>query len=375
MTFTFVKPVEKPKLHLRLNLQTFSDSTHPFAAEPVEQVAHPLAAEESTSKFAQYTDVPNPLYSQAEVQTDELQGQPQGQEGSVETVEGQEQQEGQSAAQQQIEKLNFGGREVEVTDPVFHDLHKDYSELTKTYQTTNQEKAQLAQEKEQLQQQLDALQQAQSQSQQGQAESNIISPERRTQINEEYMERMYEDKMAADEWFENLPEVQAEKQEKLNAMIEAKANELLAPITQEREQLKQQQEFHQQMESMRSTHTDFESMVPEIQKLIDEAPHLADLPNALETMYYMAKGRTSQSAPTPETLLSDPNFQQQALSNPELQKQFLQQYQDKMKQQNQSLPNMMGRNAGTQTPMTAGNAAPRSLKEASAAAAAYFQQG
>lgn len=361
--------VTKPKHYLSLgNFQYFSNS-HPFAAETVEQPTHEFTAEPTPSPFAQFTDEPNPLH-EAPAPDESLQPQGQGTDelGQAGTGEG----EAQPTAEEQVQKLNFGGREVPVLDPIIQDLHKDYSELTKTFQSTHQENQQLAQEKAELLAQIQSYQQGQPQQQEPQTQENALTPERRKAINEEYYERMYEDKLAADEWLENLPEIKAEKQRKFDESVNAKVQEVLQPITEERKQQQAQMQMQEQIATLRQTYSDFEQMAPSIQELLSERPELADVPNALENLYFIAKGKNSHSTPTPESLLADPNFQQQILSNEQLQSEFLRQYQEKIKTQNGQLPSGIGRSSGTQTPMTAGRQSPRSIREASQLASAYF---
>lgn len=370
MKFTLKAVQVKPLL--KLNLQFFAEGTHPFAAEPVASEPHPLAAEQTTSKFAQYTDVPNPLYGQVAPATPQLQPNGQGLEGT----EGQITPATTTAAEEQVLKLNFGGREVPVLDPILNDLHKDYTELTKFSQTTNQELLQQRQLNEQYQQQLLAFTAAQqTQQPAAQAPSNAMSPERRAEIDAEYMERQYESKLDADDWLESLPEIQAQRKERLDAIVNERVNQRVAPIEQREAEAQAQQELTSQITTLRETNPDFDTYASQISELLAASPELANLPNAIESLYYLAKGKSAQSAPTPEAMLNDASFQEKILNDPQLNQKFMQQYQQKMLQQNQNLPNMMGRNAGTQTPMSAGNAAPRSLKEASAAAAAYFNQG
>lgn len=336
---------------LKLNLQFFSEETHPFAeaAAPVE--AHPFAADASESAFAKFTDVPNPLYNDFQApETPELQSQDQGLEEVVES------------AAAQVEKLNFGGREVDVVDPIIHDLHKDYSHLNRELTQKAQELSEARQIAEQWQQLAQQKQQAAEPStpQQTQQETGKISQERQQQLNEEYMERMYENKFAADQWWNEQPEIVALNQERQRAEFQAALNERLAPIEQERQALQAQQKANEFVQS----HPDFEEHKDVMQEILNENPSIEQLPNALDVLYAMAK---VQKTPTPssfEDMLADPINQQKILENEQIRTKMFQNYQQTKLQTNQQLPNIMGNPVGSQTPMSAGENAPRSIAEA-----------
>jgi hypothetical protein len=336
-------------LLLPLNLQFFSEDSHPFAEASAPVEPHPFAAEPSESSFAQFTEQPNPLTVDYQApETPQLQ--PQGQ-GLVEP----------QSAERQIEELDFGGRRVPVIDPIIHDLHKDYSHLTRTYQQTNQELQSALQLANQWQQY--AEQQKQSQvvaPTPQQTSSSGISPEREAELSSEYMERFYENKLAADQWWESQPEIIARNQERQQREIEAAVNERLAPIEAERHELQMAQQEQQFME----THPDFEDYRDWMEYIYSQNPQLDQLPNGLEVLYAMAK---VQGAPEPQTfeeMLADPSNHEAILQNEQIRNKVFQNYRQGKMQVNQQLPTVMGNPVGSQTPMSAGERAPKNLSEA-----------
>lgn len=335
---------------LKLNLQYFSEESHPFAAESTPVEAHPFAADASESPFAKFTDVPNPLLADFQApETPTLQSKDQGQEVIPPVVE--------------IEELDFGGRKVPVIDPIIGELHKDYSQLTKTYQQTNQELANARQIAEQWQLLAQQNQQQPEQPSTPQQNSPVEVPqERLNQLNEEYMERMYENKFAADQWWNSQPEVVAMNQERQRAELESLVSERLAPIEQERLQLQAQKI---EME-FRQNHPDFEDYRDSMQEILNNNPAIGNLPDALEWLYLKAKTETTSATPTPtvEDMLLDPQYQQKILEDENILNMAFQKYQQTKLNTNQQLPNVMGSPVGTQTPMSAGESAPRTLAEA-----------
>ncbi len=338
-------------LFLKLNLQFFSEDSHPFAETVAPVEPHPFAADPSESSFAQFTDVPNPLTVDYQApETPQLQ--PQGQGLDVEP---------QSAAEKQIEELDFGGRKVPVVDPVIYDLHKDYSHLTRTYQQTNQELQNALDVARQWQQY--AEQQAQPQGFEAAPQQNLsaeMSAERQQQLNDEYMERMYENKYAADQWWNSQPEIVAQNQERQRQEIESLVSERLAPIEEERQELLAQQMEQEFMQ----THPDFEDYRDWMEYLYSENPEVDQLPNGLEVLYAMAKIRGSAEPPTFEEMLADPTNHEAILQNEQIRTKVFQHYQQTKTQANQQLPTVMGNPVGSQTPMSAGERAPRNLSEA-----------
>ncbi len=349
---------------LRMDIQTFANE-HPFAEEPTEQEPHPYAEEPGNSIFSKYAENPNPL-TQPDVEPtpetpEQTIVQPEGQ-GNEDVNGGQGEQ-----GTQEKEVLDFSGRKVEVIDPIIGELHKDYTNLNKTYQQANQE----LQQYKQMVQDYQALQQERQQvahpTEQQQPKLGEISPERMQELNEGYLERMYENKVEADRWYNSQPEIQAQRQQELEALVNSRVNEIVGPIQQERE-------LHTQIQELQGRFQDFDDVSPKIQELLTEQPELANMPNALEAMYYMAKGRMVDTAPTPESMLQNPQFQEQIVQNPQIQQMILQNYQKSKLEQHQTIPTVIGKQAGAQTSYSAGDAKPKTLAEASEAVRRWMGQ-
>jgi hypothetical protein len=234
------------------------------------------------------------------------------------------------------ETLDFAGRKVPVVDPILKDIHKDYSELNRTYQTTNQRVREL----EQMNQQYQAMVQQFQQAQQFQA-PQAPAPEPAVDLEaqrEAFMDKFYENPLQA-----------------IQDLVSSQVNPVLQPITQEKQ-------FQTDVQAMEGRYSDFRDLMPAMRDLLGEMPHLGD--QGLETLYLVAKGKTAQAAPTPDQLMQDPAFIQQILSNEQIRNQAVQQYMAQRQQTNQQIPVVMGSQPGGQAPSMPENK-PQSIREAS----------
>lgn len=257
----------------------------------------------------------------------------------IETAPGTSQEQPQEISQ---EELDFGGRKVKVTDPQFHDLHKDYSELNRTYQQTNQQ-LQMLQQQNQMFQQMMEQGQFGGQQQQQQAEPTPQDVQARlAEINDEYMEKFYDNAIEAEKWRMSQPEYQQFIAEQYRPIIE----QYIKPLQEFVQPMQQEQKWQNEIRQISEKYSDFEQYTDHMQELLQEAPHMAEMPNALETMYFVAKGRAAQNVPSPEQMLSDPNFQQQIMQNEQIRNQIVNQYVGGKQQQYQNTPNMMGSQMG-----------------------------
>jgi hypothetical protein len=112
------------------------------------------------------------------------------------------------------------------------------------------------------------------------------------------------------------------------------------------------------------SHPDFEDYRDWMEYIYSENPELDQLPNGLEVLYAMAKVRGAAEPPTFEEMLADPQNQQAILQNEQIRNMVFQNYQQTKTQANQQLPTVMGNPVGSQTPMSAGERAPKNLSEA-----------
>ena len=351
--------LEQPKF-LKLNLQFFSED-HPFAAEPVEVESHPFAEGSDGGTFSRFAEVPNPLLAPEVPLEQQVQPEGPGLESQGEELTPEEQQI------QEEQFLDFSGRKVKVTDPVMIDLHEDYTNLNKKYQQTNQRMLQSEQAVADYQAQLQAQTAAQQSVQPTQPQG--MTPERRAEINNTYMEMQYEDKIGADEWLSQQPEIVAANNQRLQSEIDARVNEIVGPI-------QQQRQLQEEVTNLRAKFPDFEAVTPQIQQLLAEDPNIANT-HSLQDLYYQAKGRALDNAPpapTFESMMADPTNQANIIQNPQIQKMVMENYQKSKLQQTQQIPTVMGNNAGSRVPMSAGERAPRNMQEATAAFERYLGQ-
>lgn len=248
----------------------------------------------------------------------------------------------------QPEVFDFAGRKIEVKDPAMlsalKDVHKDYSALQGTYTQTSQRMKELEQANQTY---LSLLQNVQGQQQQpaAQAQSNQPSEDDIEQMKADFMESFYDDPKTA---IESI----------LDSMFQSKVQPIIEPISKERE-------WNEQVQTLSHKYPDFQTMVGPMQELLQEMPELAQ--HGLEKVYQIAqRSNAAQQAVSPEQLMNDPQFLQQVMSRPDVQKQFLSQYlQDKQGTQQQA-PVMMGGQPGGQAPSSP-ESRPRDIKSATKA--------
>lgn len=342
------------KTLLDLNLQYFADGEgHRFAADPTPTEPHPFASEES-SAFSRFAEQPNPLNS--EIQSPETPALQGGEQQQQIVGDGQEQPPSQ---QPQEEVLTFGDREIKAYGDDVRELHRDYTQLNQTVQSQSQE---LEQARQLLAQYQTVMQHQQPLQQPEVQQQPTIDTVRMQQLHEEYQERMYENKFEADKWWNEQPEVQEMERQRIETLVQQRVNEVVGPIQQERV-------INQQVSEAKTRYEDFDDFTDTMQTLLQENPQLAELPNAIDNLYFMAKGRAAQTAPQPEQLLNDPSFQQQIIQNEQIRNMVLQNYQQI---KTQSQPPVVMAQQVSQTPTSLGEKRPRTLAEATKAAMKFL---
>lgn len=249
-------------------------------------------------------------------------------------------------AQPQPQVFDFAGRKVEVADPAvaatLKDLHKDYTALTSTYQSTNQRVKELETANQTY---MNLLQQhTQTQATNDTPEQTGPSPEDMEQIKADFMDKFYDNPLSA---IEGL----------LENMFQTKVQPIIEPITQERQ-------WNEQMKELSGKYEDFSNMIGPMRQLLDDMPDLAQ--HGLDAVYQLAKRATPPPQPGPEQLLNDPQFVQQMMQNPDIQKQFLSQYVQEKQGSQQQAPTLMGGQPGGQAPFSSENR-PTDIKGASKA--------
>lgn len=260
----------------------------------------------------------------------------------------------------QPETIDFAGRKIEVSDPamlaVLKDIQKDYTNLQGTYTRTNQEAQELRTKVQTYEQQQQQPPAAQPQAQ-PQAEPPVqMTPEQIAKAKEDFMDKFYEDPMAA-----------------ISGLLDDKFNQTVKPIV---EPIAQERAWQEQINTVSGKYTDFNEYVEPMQAVLKEMPHLAA--QGLEMVYLVAKGRTVQPAapaapaPTPEQLLSDPDFvNTHIMSNPQLQQQFISQYLANKQTTNQQIPPVMGGQPGGAAPAVP-QSRPTNMRDASKAFLAHM---
>lgn len=258
----------------------------------------------------------------------------------------------EQAAVQQGQVFDFAGRKIEVADPsiaaALKDVHKDYTALTGTFTQTSQRVKELEQANQtylnllnQGQQQMQGQQPIQSEQQGGPSEEDV------EQMKADFMEKFYENPLTAIEGM-------------LEQMFQQKVQPVIEPISKERA-------WNEQVSGLQQKYPDFQTMIGPMQQLIEEMPELAQ--HGLESVYHFAKRAQPAQAPTPEQLLSDPNFLQQLSQNPQVQQQFLSQYMQG--KQGQQAPTIMGGQPGGQMPAALEDR-PKDIRSGSAAFKRYL---
>lgn len=254
----------------------------------------------------------------------------------------------------QTEQLDFAGRMVNVVDPVIKDIHKDYTQLQKTFQETNNGFRQMQEQNQFL---MGLVQQFQQQPQAPVAPQQPPgpTPEQLQEFNQQYTERFYDNPVEANKMLLESPFMKDVLQKQVEQMVRP----FIEPFQKERQ-------FNQEVQSAQNKYPDFQQFAPQMQAALQANPKLADL--GLETVYLVAKGAQSNAAPqqmpTPQQLLSDPNFKQHVFGNEQIRNEIIQQYMTNRTQSNQQIPPVMGNQPGGNPPAMP-EQRPKSIREAS----------
>lgn len=246
----------------------------------------------------------------------------------------------EDSSQPEVEELDFGGRKVKAVDPAIKELHNDWSELNRTLQQKNQQLQEMQQRLQQYEQMVQAFQQFQQPLVQQQPPQP--SPEELERMKEEFLNKFYENPLEA-----------------LNEYVQRVINEQVKPVI---EPIQRERQWQEQAQQLMQKYSDFQTYVPQMQQIVEQNPGLAELPNALEVLYLMAKGMTAQPQPTPEQLLSDPQFRQKILQDESIRNEVLKQYMQSKQQTNQQTPPVMGRQPGGTAP-AAPEEQPKTLRD------------
>jgi hypothetical protein len=290
-----------PKFLLSLDLQTFADDViiGGYNPEPREPVENPLLTDEPVEPVE-----------------------------AVEPVE-------QEQPVEESPEFDFGGRKVKPNDiDAIKGVHEDWQNSQRYIQQLQQERAQMLQMQQQF------MQQQQPQAQEPQEDIE--------QINEQLMERFYENPKAL---FDEMKQ----------AAIEAAKKEF--------EPIQKANRYQSEIQEVSSKHQDFGQFVPQMQEIIQSIGEERAEQLGLENVYYMARGRAPQ--PNPQDMFNDVNFvKQQVMNNEQIRNELLKEFMNNKQQRQPQVP-VMGNNQGGQTPY-AGQVRPKSISEATRLAQQYF---
>jgi len=151
-----------------------------------------------------------------------------------------------------------------------------------------------------------------------------------------------------DEWFDSFySDPKAALQQLFSDAIQQTVKPL-EPVIQHFQQEQERSFWREEVAKVQDKYSDFEEYRGRAAEMLREQPELLNLPNAIEACYKMAKaevlGTKVASQPTLEDMLKDPNFVSQLSQNPEIQKQVMRTYSERVSAQPK--PTVMGQQAG-----------------------------
>ena len=124
-----------------------------------------------------------------------------------------------------------------------------------------------------------------------------------------------------EEWLDKFHEAPIET---IEQEIKRRVGEAVSPIQQKLQYQEQVSQYQQQVEEIRKNNSDFDDYLPQMSEIIQkQGQHLANMPNAVEVAYNMAK---AQSMGKPEDLLQDQNFRQKIMQNEGIRNEILKNY-------------------------------------------------
>lgn len=302
------------------------------------------------------------------------------------------------STEQPEEELDFAGRKVKVTDPIIRELHRDYMNLNSAFTQASQRAAQaelkasqLEAELRQIRETVEAIRQSQqAEKLKTEEDKPSISPERLQEINEQFLEKFYDDPLGAHIWLMEQPEYQQLIRPRLSPQVETVLTEA------QRREMERQQQAARIRETMESRYPDFREMLPSMQKVLERYPHFAEqiatnpTPEVIESVYWIAKGmiqatqqaseqagiqqQTTSSISTTDLsgkaqmaepkkaeldlqaladqLAQNQEFLAKIASNPQLQQIVISNYVKSVQNAQASVPITIGPEAGGQVPMT-----------------------
>lgn len=271
-----------------------------------------------------------------------------------------------------VEEIDFGGRKVKVSDPIIHDLAKDYKELAGTLTKESQRVKDLEADNQRLKTlntQAPVIPTPALES----TEPVKPSAEKLKAMNDQYLEMAYEDPVGAQLWLYQQPEFQ-----QLMNPIQKQQVESVLTENQKAEKARQD-DFQAMRVSMEGKYPDFKDMVPHMMEAVKQFPTLAEKMingpslTVLEETYHLAKliGGQPPSSPdasevpatppvaptqppaqarTLEQMLADPEVMKQIMANQVIKNQIITNYVSSVSNMQQTLPVVLGDQPGGAPP-------------------------
>ena len=238
------------------------------------------------------------------------------------------------------------------------DKFKTIEDFEKSYQESQRkitEQGQALAEAQRKLQEFEAKQEPQEQKPQEQVPQGP-TPEEQAQFEEQFFS----------DWSDKPLETTIKLVQNVVQQAIQQAMQPVMPLVQSHNQYQAQAQWNSRIEQFASdpSRSDFDSLRPQMAELAEKMPEIQDRPDAIEALYFMAKGRTQAQQPqTPEQLLQDPAFIQKILENEGIRNQVIQKHVIDPVKQGQP-PVVMGSQPGGVAPSTPANKA-TSIKEGS----------
>lgn len=190
-----------------------------------------------------------------------------------------------------------------------------------------------------------------------------LEAELRSQIEQEYLARIQGQQVTSagpspEERARFIEEVQAMWYEDPEKAFEMLADRVLGEKLQRIEAIEQQQTWNDRADEMAAKYPDFDQHVPAILEILDQHPQIANLDNAYEIAYHMAKSRLARPV---GDLLQDPAIRQQILGDPSIRNEIIAAYTQEVASTRP--PTVMGSQPGGMAP-AAPPVSPKTVKEA-----------
>jgi len=138
------------------------------------------------------------------------------------------------------------------------------------------------------------------------------SPEKKEQQRKNWEERYYNDPQGA-------------IRELLDQERQAIYESQIKPLQDTIEQQYQQNQFVAQVNHLKQKYADFNTLEADIIKMFEEKPHIASLPDSVETAYNLVKARQATSY-GPSELLQNPEIRALILANPDIKQEIINSY-------------------------------------------------